>query len=149
MTRTPVATDVFFAIADPRRRQIIELLSRRRGLAVVLSDFLVDAGTYEAALDRLLGRGHHVLALRVIGPGERDPSALPRQVRLRDAETNRERLLDLTPEYRARYARAVEEHLEKLKRWCMARAVGFAAADTAAGLEACLLADLPRAGVLQ
>src|ERR1700693_3899380 len=34
MARAPCASDVFTAIADPRRRQIIELLSRRRGLAV-------------------------------------------------------------------------------------------------------------------
>jgi DNA-binding transcriptional ArsR family regulator len=34
MSRAYAATDVFTAIAEPRRRQIIELLARRRGLAV-------------------------------------------------------------------------------------------------------------------
>jgi DNA-binding transcriptional ArsR family regulator len=34
MARTPAVTDVFSAIAEPRRRQIIELLSQRPGLAV-------------------------------------------------------------------------------------------------------------------
>jgi DNA-binding transcriptional ArsR family regulator len=34
MARASSASDVFNAIAEPRRRQIIELLSRRRGLAV-------------------------------------------------------------------------------------------------------------------
>jgi DNA-binding transcriptional ArsR family regulator len=34
MTRPSATSDVFNAIAEPRRRQIIELLSRRRGLAV-------------------------------------------------------------------------------------------------------------------
>jgi uncharacterized protein (DUF58 family) len=119
------------------------------GTAVVLSDFLVEPDVYEGALDRLRGRGYHVLALRVIGRQERDASALPRQVRLRDAETNRERLIDLTVAHRARYARAVEEHLLGLKRWCEARAIGYAVADTDGGIEACLLADLPRAGLLQ
>jgi len=119
------------------------------GTAVLLSDFLVEPGTYERALDQLRGRGYHVLALRVIGRQERDPSALPRQVRLRDAETNSERLVDLTAAHRARYARAVEEHLAGLKRWCAARAIGYAVADTTGGIEACLLAELPRAGLLQ
>ena len=40
------------------------------------------------SFDRLRGRGYHVLALRVIGLQERDPSALPRQVRLHDTETD-------------------------------------------------------------
>jgi uncharacterized protein (DUF58 family) len=119
------------------------------GTVVVLSDFLVEPAVYGRALDQLLGRGHHVLALRVIGRWERDPTALPRQVRLRDAETARERLLDLTAAHRARYARAVTEHLAELKRWCDARAVGYATAATDAGVETCLLADLPRAGLLQ
>ena len=70
-------------------------------------------------------------------------------MRLRDAETGSERLVDLTAAHRARYARAVEEHLARLKRWCAARAIGFATADTAAGIETCLLGDLPRAGLLQ
>ena len=34
MSRASAASDVFTAIAEPRRRQIIELLARRRGLAV-------------------------------------------------------------------------------------------------------------------
>src|ERR1700676_2560050 len=34
MSRASAASDVFSAIAEPRRRQIIDLLSRRRGLAV-------------------------------------------------------------------------------------------------------------------
>lgn len=119
------------------------------GTVVVLSDFLVDPSLYERALEQLRGRGCQVLALRVIGPRERDPSTLPRRVRLHDAETDRERLLDLTPAHRARYARAVDEHLARLKQWCAARAVGYATADTAVGLETCLLSDLPRAGLLQ
>lgn len=119
------------------------------GTAVILSDFLVEPSVYESALDHLRGRGYHVLALRVIGPHERDPDGLPRQVRLRDAETNVERLVDLTAAHRARYARAVAEHLAQLTRWCAARAIACSAADTGAGLETCLLADLPRAGFLQ
>jgi uncharacterized protein (DUF58 family) len=119
------------------------------GTAVLLSDYLVEPSSYRTALDRLRGRGYHVLALRVIGPHERDPSALPRQVRVRDVESGAERLVDLTAAHRARYARAVDDHLAQLKQWCAARAIGYATADTASGLETCLLADLPRAGLLR
>lgn len=34
MSRAPTTTDVFNAIAEPRRRQIVELLARRGALAV-------------------------------------------------------------------------------------------------------------------
>src|SRR5262245_54485442 len=34
MPRAPTTADVFNAIAEPRRRQIVELLARRRALAV-------------------------------------------------------------------------------------------------------------------
>jgi uncharacterized protein (DUF58 family) len=119
------------------------------GTAIVISDFLVEPNVYERALDRLRGRGYHVLALRVIGRQELDPSALPRQVRLRDTETGRERMLDLSAAHRDRYVSAVHDHLEQLERWCRARAIGYATADTSDGIEACLLAGLPRAGLLQ
>lgn len=119
------------------------------GTAVLLSDFLVEPGIYQTALDRLRGRGYHVLALRVIGPLERDPSTLPRQIRLHDAESGAERLVDLTAAHRARYTRAVDDHLAQLRHWCAARAIGCAVARTGAGLETCLLSDLPRAGLLQ
>lgn len=119
------------------------------GTAVLFSDFLVEPRAYEAALDELSGRGCHVVAVRVIGAAERDPATLPRRVRLRDVETDRERVIDLTAAHRAQYARALDAHLQQLAHWCAARAIGCAVANTTAGLESCLLADLPRAGVLQ
>ena len=59
--------------------------TRTPGTAVLISDFLVEAAAYETALDHLLGQRYDVAAPRVIGPEERDPSRLPRRVRLRDA----------------------------------------------------------------
>jgi uncharacterized protein (DUF58 family) len=119
------------------------------GTAVVISDFLVEAPVYRSALDRLLGRGYDVVALRVLGAQERDPSALPRRVRLHDVETGAERVLELTTAHRHRYVAALDEHLATLKTWCAARTIRFATAETAGGLDACLLSDLPRAGLLQ
>lgn len=121
----------------------------RPGLAVVLSDFLVPPLIYQTALETLRARGCGVAALRVLGPHERAARDLPRRVRLRDSETGRERIIDLTERHRARYAAALEQHLAELKRWCEARAITFATADTAQGLEACMFSDLPRAGLVQ
>ncbi|MEO8602000.1 MAG: DUF58 domain-containing protein [bacterium] len=123
--------------------------ARLPGLAIVLSDFLIEPPQAEQALDQLRGRGHDVVAIRLIGPEERHAAALPRRVRLRDAETGLERDVELTAAHRQQYAQAVEAHLAHLRTWCAKRGIAFAVIDPADGLAACLLHALPRAGVLQ
>jgi DNA-binding transcriptional ArsR family regulator len=59
MSRTSVATDVFSAIAEPRRRQIIDLLSRRRSLAV--SAIVLALGLPQPAVSK------HLSVLREVG----------------------------------------------------------------------------------
>jgi uncharacterized protein (DUF58 family) len=122
--------------------------NRLPGLCIILSDFLVESAEYERALDALCERAHDVIAIRVIGPDERDGSLLPRHVRLYDVETGTERAVDLTADHRTRYRRAVEEHLDNLRRWCARRAIACSAVETGGGIEQCLLRDLPRAGIL-
>lgn len=123
--------------------------THRPGLVVVLSDFLVDRFRYEEGLERLCARKYGVAALRIIGRNERDPDSLPRRVRLHDAETGMERVIDLTDAHRATYANAVQAHLDRIKQWCESRAITFAAIDSDRGIEPCLLETLPRAGLLQ
>jgi DNA-binding transcriptional ArsR family regulator len=53
MARASTTSDVFNAIAEPRRRQIIELLSRRRGLAVGTIVLLL--GLRQSAVSKHLG----------------------------------------------------------------------------------------------
>ena len=118
------------------------------GVAVVLSDFLLAPEHWQRALDGLRSRGRTVAALRVIGPEERDPAMLPRRVRLHDVEAGSERLITLTAAHRAQYATALEAHLSSLKRWCDARGVVFVAPETDRGIEHCLFAALPHAGLL-
>jgi DNA-binding transcriptional ArsR family regulator len=53
MPRVAATLDVFNAIADPRRRQIIDLLSRRRGLPV--GTIVVALGLAQPAVSKHLG----------------------------------------------------------------------------------------------
>jgi DNA-binding transcriptional ArsR family regulator len=53
MPRVAAQTDVFNAIADPRRRQIIDLLARRRGLAV--GAIVLTLGLAQPAVSKHLG----------------------------------------------------------------------------------------------
>jgi uncharacterized protein (DUF58 family) len=123
--------------------------TRLPGTAIVVSDFLVEPTDYETALDELRGHRYDVAAVRIIGRHERDADALPRRVRLRDAETGAERILELTAALRQRYADAVAEHLRRLREWCAGRAIACAVADTTHGLGDTMLGALPRAGLLQ
>ena len=121
---------------------------RSPGVAVVLSDFLTTPDVYEAALGDLVARRFTVAAMRIIGPGERDPVRLFRRAQLIDAESGRQRFITLNSDNVARYERALTEHLERLQGFCNRCGIVFAVADTAAGLEQVLFHDLPALGLV-
>lgn len=119
------------------------------GLAIVISDFLVDTDEARAALQHLAARGYEIVVLRPIGAGERDPSALFERARVRDAEDGSEKIVRLTPQNLARYRQALAAHLADLEAWCADHEATFAVCDTAAGLEQTMFTHLPRLGVLR
>jgi uncharacterized protein (DUF58 family) len=121
---------------------------RTPGVAIVLSDFLMQPDIYEAALGDLVARRFTVAALRVIGPGERDPVRLFRRGQLIDAETGQQRFITLSRDNLARYQAALKEHLERLQTFCNRCGIVFVIADTAAGLEQVLFHDLPALGLV-
>ena len=67
MPRVSATSDVFNAIADPRRRQIIDLLSRRRGLPV--GTIVVMLGLPQPAVSKHLGvlRGVGIVTVTKLG----------------------------------------------------------------------------------
>jgi uncharacterized protein (DUF58 family) len=106
-------------IAAPRAHgstdlaEAVELMAgahRRRGLRVIISDFLTDPGTWERPIRRLASR-HHVLAIEVIDPRELE---LPDVglVTLADPETGRTRDVYLSRRVRERYALAAAAQRE-------------------------------------
>ncbi len=123
--------------------------ARVPGVAIVLSDFLLEPARYQAALLGLVGRGWTVSVLRLLGPAERDPGRLFRRGRLRDSETGAERVVTLTPANRARYEAALQSHLDTLRTWCRRHEARCAVVDASAGLEQALLRELPAAGIVR
>ena len=136
---TALATGIAAALRD----------QRSPGVAIVLSDFLLEPAACEAALRELVVRRFTVAALRLIGPGERNPSSLFRRGRLMDVETGRQRFITLTQNSLARYQEALAAHLAQLQAFCTRCAVGYSTADTAAGIEQSLFHDLPALGLLR
>jgi DNA-binding transcriptional ArsR family regulator len=68
MPRAATTTDVFNAIAEPRRRQIIEVLSRRGALAV--GALVVTLGLPQPAVSKHLGVLRKVGIVSVIRQGQ-------------------------------------------------------------------------------
>jgi len=84
---------------------------RRRGLAVVISDFLGEP-TWERSL-RGLGARHELLAVEVLDPRELDLPDVGTVV-LADPETGRQREIETTPLLRREYAAAASAHRDRV-----------------------------------
>ena len=68
MARTPTTADVFNAIAEPRRRQIVELLARHGALAV--GTLVAELGLPQPAVSKHLGVLRKVGLVEVIKQGK-------------------------------------------------------------------------------
>lgn len=84
---------------------------RRRGLAVVISDFLGEP-EWERSLRGLASR-HELLAVEVLDPRELDLPDVGTVV-LADPETGRQREIQTTPLLRREYAAAASEHRDRV-----------------------------------
>lgn len=84
---------------------------RRRGLAVVISDFLGEP-VWERSL-RALSARHELLAVEVVDPRELDLPDVGTVV-LADPETGRQREVETTPLLRREFAAAAAEHRDRV-----------------------------------
>ena len=103
VARSPLGGEVDLGRSIDSVRRVL----RRRGLAVVLSDFIAPIDTWSAALARL-GRRSEVIAVEVLDPRElRLPDV--GLLEIEDPETGRQRMIDTGDErFRARLAEAAD-----------------------------------------
>lgn len=111
------------------RAAVTRVLSatRRRGLAVVISDFYDPAGAVEA-LSRMRARGLDVLALHIVDDADVE-FELGESLRCVDRETGQEVLVDVTREFLDRLVKAWHRRAESLERWCVSREVLYQRSD--------------------
>ncbi len=113
---------------------------RRRGLVVLLSDLLVDPETTLTALRFLRHRGHEVLVLHLIDPGERE---LPHtgDTRFFDPETGDELSVSVA-DVRAAYRGAVVDALDEWERSLKPHGIDYVVVDTDTPMSRALRAYL-------
>ncbi len=101
--------------------------SRKRGLAVVLSDFY--DSTALAGLNALRYQKFEVFCVQVVSPQETHPELLG-DLRLLDAETGRWREVTLTESLLRRYREAYDTWINTLENTCRKNGVGYVRART-------------------
>lgn len=109
--------------------RLLEGLFARRGLVLVLSDFMADPDAIGTALGRLRMRQHDVVALQLFEPTER---SLPFVdfTRFRDAEDGS--VLGVDPlTVKHEYERQFARHQQRLKQACLARGIDHVALPVA------------------
>ncbi|PAY21467.1 DUF58 domain-containing protein [Rhodopirellula sp. SM50] len=103
-------------------RQVTSLVPRR-GLVILMSDLLAPPGMLKTQLAALRARGHEVVLLRMIDPGElelgiKDPAMVT------DVETGQQIYVDPSAA-KANYAERFELHRREIESICESTGVGF------------------------
>lgn len=119
--------------------------TRRRGPAVLLSDFFDPAGA-AAGLSRLRARGLAATAIHLLDPADAE---LPVGEALRciDRETGETLDVDVTPDLAEAVRTAWRRRAERVSRWCAEREIGWVPVEAGRSLWD-VLADCRRAGVV-
>jgi uncharacterized protein (DUF58 family) len=122
--------------------------TREPGIAVVVSDFLVEPAQYEGALTLLKARGYEVRAVHVVGATELAPERVFRRGKLYDVEEHGERWVSLSRAHLQQYQEALSAHLDALRQFCHSRQVLYSRAATDTPLPQLMTEQFTRAGFL-
>ena len=112
----------------------------QRGLVIIISDFLDDAGC-ERAIQYLTDYGHELMLLQVWTDEDRMPPWVG-ELDLRDAETGAALKLDFDEIARERYTRAFDDYCAVLQTLAMRSGGRYAGISTSQSLESVIFGDL-------
>ena len=123
---------------SPAFHDLAERLSRR-GLVVILSDFLDDADDVLSGLRHFRHRGHEVLALQILDPRERDLDFRRSDTRFIDLENTDGASITTQPWHiQEAYRERMEALLARYRRGCAEAGVDYVLLDTQTPFETAL-----------
>ncbi|MCR4315911.1 MAG: DUF58 domain-containing protein [Planctomycetes bacterium] len=111
----------------------VGLVLRHRGLAIIVSDFLMDLGSLSLCLARLAHRRYDVVAFQILDPAEIDFQVRD-SVILRDLETGNEVYVDPRIAKKG-YQREFDRHQNELRKIFLDANQGLLTLDTSHGFE--------------
>ncbi len=141
-TLEPSDSEVDFA---PALEQALRHI--RRGLVVLISDFLVPPQQITPALDVIRSQKCEGKIVQVLSREDLDPSWLRGQDKIIDRETGEEYTIEPSVQTWKRYEEALGTHLEDLKRAALDRGMSSVVTLSDTGLERFLREELPRLGL--
>ena len=115
----------------------ISELIHKRGLLILVSDFLTPLDELEKSLGRLRAWGHEVAVFQVLDPAEID-LRIDQSTLFRDLETNQELYID-PRQARSRYTQRFQEHNFRLAGLCRKLAISYHLVPTSQPFEQSLL----------
>jgi uncharacterized protein (DUF58 family) len=121
---------------------------RRRGFALLVTDFLDDPAAFRRAVDYLCHTRVELTCLHVVAREERDPREAG-ALRLRDAESGEEFEIDVDDDLLERYRERFDKWLRAVRGYLGSKRVRHVIVDTAHAAEPDLLRQLLREGVLR
>lgn len=122
--------------------------TRRRGMALLVTDFLDDPVSWRRAVDYLRHVRAEACCFHVVSPLERDPSA-DGTLRLADAETGAYIDLEVDDDLLARYRARFDKRLRDVRAYLRSKRVRHVLIDSGRAGESELLRQLVREGVLR
>lgn len=128
-----------------------EILNQRRppGVAIFISDFLVNPSLYKTAFSQMLAAHYEVKAIQVLGEREAVGQLPIGAYRMRDCETGEIREMTMTPAAAETCRRRLSFLREELQQFCAARGITYAAAIGTDSLEDFLVREMPRLGLVR
>jgi uncharacterized protein (DUF58 family) len=123
------------------------LRTTRRGMVVLISDFLSDVTAVERALGVVTARQCEAKLVQVLSREDRDPSWLYGHDVLIDRETGAAFRIEPSPDTFRRYDAALAAHVGALGRAAASRGMASALTVTDVGLSGFLRDELPRLGL--
>ena len=115
---------------------------KRRGLVIILSDLLDDAGKIISGLKHFRYNKHEVIVFHILDPRERD-FAFPSEAIFKDMETGEE-LTTLPYQIKGHYAKAVSDFSKEIAAACRHSRIDYHPVDTAMPFDKALYAFLSK-----